>query len=179
MNTSLKPWATPLASGAFLISAVTGILIFFDIEMGAVEPVHKWLSWLLLAGVAVHIAFHWQQFTGYFSKKPALGIIGTALVVAIASLLPVFGEKEEGEGREAGKIAARVLESSSLETVALVLKTTPQVLVARLEQSGIVAVAPSSTIQEIAARNSKSGKMVLGALFVGQEKKRDGDRDDR
>jgi hypothetical protein len=178
MNASLKPWATPLATGAFLISAVTGVLIFFDIEMGAVEPVHKWLSWLLLGGVGVHIFSNWNQFSGYFSKRPALGIIGMALVVTVASLLPVFSEKEEGGGRSAG-IAAKALESSSLETVALVLKTTPQVLVSRLEKSGIVTVAPSSTIQEIAARNGKSGKMVLGALLVGPEKKSDADRDDR
>jgi hypothetical protein len=178
MNASLKPWATPVASGAFLISAVTGVLIFFDIEMGAVEPVHKWLSWLLLGGVGVHIFSNWNQFSGYFSKRPALGIIGMALVVTVASLLPVFGEKEEGGGRGAG-IASKALESSSLETVALVLKTTPQVLVSRLEKSGIVTDASHSTIKEIAARNGKSGKMVLGALFAGPEKKTDGDRDDR
>ncbi|NTW52030.1 MAG: DUF4405 domain-containing protein [Chlorobiaceae bacterium] len=178
MNTILKSFSTPLAIGAFLISAVTGILIFFDIEMGAVEPVHKWLSWLLLGGVSLHIVSNWKPFSGYFSKKPAIGIIGLACVVAIGSLLPMFSEDEEGEGRGAG-VAAKALESSSLETVALVLKTTPQALAARLDKSGIVAGSNSSTIQEIAARNGKSGKIVLAAVLGGAEKKNDGDRDGR
>jgi hypothetical protein len=176
MTTSLRIWATPLAIGAFLISAVTGILIFFDIEIGAVEPVHKWLSWLLLGGVGIHIVSNWKQFSAYFSKKPALGIIGMAVLVSIGALLPVFSKGEEGEKRGAG-IAARALESSSLETVALVMKTTPQVLAARLETNGIAPGASSSTIQEIAVRNGKSGKIVLGVVLGVSEKKGDADRD--
>jgi Domain of unknown function (DUF4405) len=105
MAQTLKSWATPLAVGAFTISAVTGLLIFFDLELGIIEPVHKWLSWLLVTGVILHLVSNWKQFTGYFSKKPALGIIGAALIVTIASLLPVFGEKEEGKERT-GKVAA-------------------------------------------------------------------------
>ncbi|HWR02208.1 MAG TPA: DUF4405 domain-containing protein [Chlorobaculum sp.] len=178
MSTSLKSFATPLAIGAFLISAITGVLIFFDIELGAIEPVHKWLSWLLLGGVGLHIYLNRKLFAGYFSKKPALGIIGIALVVAVGSMLPVFKESEEGGGRGAS-IAAKALESSSLETVALVLKTDPQVLAARLEKRGIVPGSYSSTIQEIAARNGKSSKIVLGNVLDASEKKRDGDRDDR
>ncbi len=68
----MKNWATPLAVGAFTISAVTGLLIFFDLELGIVEPVHKWLSWLLVTGVILHLISNWKQFTGYFSKKPAV-----------------------------------------------------------------------------------------------------------
>lgn len=174
----MKSFATPLAGGAFFISAVTGVLIFFDIEMGAVEPVHKWLSWLLLAGVGVHIVSNWKQFSGYLSKKPALAIIGAAFVVAVGSLLPMFSEGEEGEERGAG-VAAKALESSSLETVALVLKTTPQVLASRLEKVGIVSAEPSSTIRDIAARNGKPGEFVLGAVLGASGEKKGGDRDDR
>lgn len=182
MNTTLKSLATPLAVGAFTISAVTGLLIFFDIEIGMVEPVHKWLSWLLVTGVLLHVFSNWKQMTGYFSKKPALMIIGAALIVTVASLLPVFGEGEEEEEREKGKsagTAARLLESSSLETVALVVKTTPQQLVEQLGKNGVVVKDPSLTIQEIAKQNGKSEQAVLGSA-LGETKaagKRDGDRD--
>ena len=178
MSQTLKSWATPLAVGAFTISAVTGLLIFFDLEPGIIEPVHKWLSWLLVAGVILHLVSNWKQFTGYFSKKPALGIIGAALIVTIASLFPVFGEKEEGKERT-GKVAAQLLESSSLETVALVTKTTPKLLIEQLEKNGIMVNDPSLTIQQIASSNKKSKKALLGAILErtkGSETK-DGDND--
>lgn len=180
---TLKSWATPLAIGAFIISGVTGLLLFFDIEIGLVEPVHKWLSWLLLGGILLHTASNWKMFTGYFSKKAAIGIIGAAALVTTLSLLPMFGEGEEKHGKEsAGKAAVQALESSSLETVALVLKATPAELAARLEKEGIAAANPSMTIAEIAQKNGKEEKMVLGALFgnpkKGGEERMDGDDDD-
>jgi hypothetical protein len=182
MQQTLKFWSTPLTIGAFTISGVTGLLIFFDIELGIIEPVHKWLSWLLVGGVILHIISNWKQFTGYFSKKPALGIIGTALIVTITSLLPIFGEneaKKEAEREKPGKIAAQLLESSSLETVALVLKTTPQLLVEQLGKSGIIVKDPSLTIQQIASSQGKNEKSVLGAVLrqAKSSKSTDGDND--
>lgn len=178
MNKSLKSWATPLACGAFTISAVTGLLIFFDIEMGLVEPVHKWLSWLLVTGVALHIISNWKQFTGYFSKKIGIGIIGASIVLVIASLLPIFGEDEEGEEKgNPGKIAAQALESSSLETVALVIKTTPQLLVAELGKSGIVVKSTTLTINEIALNNGKNEKEILGTILAQGKVKAAKDKD--
>ncbi|MCX6179259.1 MAG: DUF4405 domain-containing protein [Chlorobiales bacterium] len=167
MNTvPLKSWATPLAIGAFTISAVTGLFIFFDIEIGIVEPVHKWLSWLLVCGVMLHVLSNWKPFTGYFSQKAAIAVIGAAILFTITSLLPIFGDEEKDSGKEnAGKVAVQALESSSLETIALVIKTTPQKLVEQLGKSGILVKDASLTIQEIAKNNSKEGKAVLGTLL--------------
>jgi hypothetical protein len=166
MNTTLRRLATPIAIGSFTISAITGILIFFDIEMGMIEPVHKWLSWLLLGGVALHTLSNWKPFAGYFSKKPALLIIGTAVVITVASVLPVFGEKEE-EGKRGGKAFVQALESSSLQTVALVLKSSPEELATRLGKRGITVNDTSLSITEIARLNGKEGGAVLGALLSG------------
>lgn len=180
MAQTLKSWATPLAVGAFTISAVTGLLIFFDLELGIIEPVHKWLSWLLVTGVLLHLSSNWKQFTTYFSKKPALGIIGVALVVTVASLLPIFGEDEKEGGKEnTGKIATQLLESSSLKTVALVTKTTPKLLIEQLEKNGIMVKDASLTIQEIAGNNGKSKQAVLGALLAQSKSSetKDGDND--
>ena len=177
MKPALKSWATPLSIGAFTISAVTGLLIFFHIEAGIVEPVHKWLSWLLVAGVLLHIVANWRQFSGYFSKKPALVIIGAALVVTAGSLFPVFGDesKEKGHG---GAAAAKVLQESSLETVALVLKTTPQQLDAKLQTQGIKVTNPSLTIREIAGQNAKKVNIVLDAVLAQSAGKPDRDGDE-
>ncbi len=173
MSTMIKSWATPLAVGAFTISAVTGLLIFFDLEIGLVEPVHKWLSWLLVGGVTLHVIANWKQLTGYFSKKPALIIIGAALVVTIASVMPIYGEREENPG----KIAAYALASSSLEIVAQVVKTTPAVLVEQLGKKGIVVHDPSATVEQIANSNRKNPREVLGEILSLSKGTKDGDND--
>lgn len=174
MSTSLRSWATPLAIGSFTISAITGLLIFFDVEMGMIEPVHKWLSWLLVGAVVLHTISNRKSFTGYFSRKTAQALMGAAAVVTVVSVLPFFGEREEG-GKHGGAIAAaKALESSSLETVALVTKTTPQELIARLKKIGITTGSSSMTLLEIAERNGKEGRIVLGAL-LGARGEGDGD----
>ena len=181
MTTTLRSWATPLAVAAFTISSVTGLLLFFDIEIGLVEPAHKWLSWLLLGGILIHIASNWKTFTGYFSKKAGMGIIGAGVLVAILSLLPVFGEGEEEHGKErTGKAAVQALEASSLQTVALVLNTTPEALASKLEKDGFAVASSSQTIAEIAGKNGKEEGAVLGSLLgkPGQGAKGDGDGDD-
>jgi len=162
MSTTFKSWATPLAIGTFTIAAVSGLLIFFDIEIGLIKPVHKWLSWLFISSVILHTTLHWKQFTGYFSKKSALCIIGSALIITIGSVLPIFGEHEENPG----KIAAHALASSSLETVALVIKTKPERLVEQLGKSGILVKDPSLTIQQIARSNRKSEREILGTILI-------------
>ncbi|MEI8186688.1 MAG: DUF4405 domain-containing protein [Chlorobiaceae bacterium] len=167
MNTiPLKSWTTPLAAGAFIISAVSGILIFFDIEMGIVEPVHKWLSWLLLVSVLFHLLTNWKQFTGYISQKTGGGIIGAALCLTILSILPFFNNDKKEHGKDnPGNTAAQALELSSLETIALVVRATPEQLVEQLKKKGIIVNNTSLTIREIAKINGKIDKTVLGTLL--------------
>jgi len=162
----LKSWATPFAIGAFTISAVTGLLIFFDIEIGVVEPVHRWLSWLLVASIVLHVLSNSKQFAGYFSQTAGRGIIGAAVVVTILSLLPFFGNNKKEHGHDnPGKFAVQVLELSSLETIALVLKATPKQLVEQLGKNGIIVKNTSLTIREIAKINGTIEKTVLGTLL--------------
>ncbi len=178
MNASMKTLATPLAIGSFTISAFTGLLIFFDIEMGMIEPVHKWCSWLLVGGIFLHVLSNLKPFIGYFSKRKSLFVMGSAVAISLLSLFPILGEDEEGEGR-GGVGAARALELATLDAVAPVLRTTPGELSARLEKSGLKVGATSQTIREIAARNGKEGRVVLGAVLGEQGTRPDRDKDDR
>ncbi len=180
MKAAVKTLVTPLVSGAFIISAVTGLLLFFDVEIGLVEPAHKWLSWVLLSGILLHLVLHWKQFTGYLSSKPATAVIGTGMIVAMLAVYPGFGEKENEEGKEQlGKMSAHALTSASLETLAIVTKSSPENLVDQLGKTGIIVKNPSSTIMEIAKQNGKNEKELLAALLDNADArgKGEGDRD--
>jgi hypothetical protein len=54
-----RDWATPLTVGAFMLLASTGALMFFHLDSGMNKLAHEWLSWLLLAGVALHATSNW------------------------------------------------------------------------------------------------------------------------
>jgi hypothetical protein len=164
--TSMKSWATPLATGTFIILAVTGTLMFFKVETGFIGPVHEWLSWALTAGVVLHIAANWKSFTGYFSRKPALAIIGTGILV---TLIAIFAPVEKESNPRMNIIKA--VESSRLETVAEVAGQSGETIISKLGSKGITVDKPSMTIKEIAAKNSREERDILGIIFDQPSKK--------
>ena len=67
-----RSWATPIAAGAFLLSAVTGVLIFFHVDSGLNKAAHEWLSWLLLGGVVLHVLANLGGFKRHFATRGGL-----------------------------------------------------------------------------------------------------------
>lgn len=176
---TIRNWATPLAIGAFLVSAATGVLIFFHIEIGLVEPVHKWLSWLLVGGVALHTAANWKGFQAHLSSRAGRAIMGTAALLTLFALSPFAGGKDEGPDRKAlARAAVGMLEEATLESLAPLLQAAPAQLQAELLQHGIEADEPTLTLRDIAAFNDCKESDVLGALLASrlQQEKPDDQR---
>ncbi len=161
MKISLKSWATPTIIAAFLVSAVTGILIFFHMEAGLIKPVHEWLSWALVAGGLLHTAVNWKSFKNWFSRKPAIAIISAGALIAIAAVtVPAKGGHENPFMKISGVMAA-----SSVETVAPVAHLTPDQAIDKLEKRGLRVDNPGQSLKEIATANGKKEIVVLKALF--------------
>jgi Domain of unknown function (DUF4405) len=161
MKTTLKSWATPLVISAFIISGVTGVLLFFHKESGLVKPVHEWLSWALVGGAVLHTAANWKPFRNWFTKRSALAIISVGAIVTAASVT-VPGDSRHGNPMM--KISHN-LSASSLETLAPVANLTPEEAVAKLEKGGLKISDDSNSIKQIAADNGRKDEMVLAALF--------------
>jgi|WetSurMetagenome_2_1015567.scaffolds.fasta_scaffold315095_2 hypothetical protein len=161
MKPTLKSWATPLVISAFTISAVTGVLMFFHKDEGLVKPVHEWLSWALVAGGVFHTAAHWKAFKSWFSRKSSLAIIATGAIVTITAIaVPSKG----GHGNPFMRVN-RTLSTASVETLAPVVKLTPEQAVAKLEQKGLKVDDASHSIKEIAVANGSEEQKVILALF--------------
>jgi hypothetical protein len=64
-----REWVTPIAAGAFLLSAVTGVLIFFHVDSGLNKVVHEWLGWVLLGGVALHVIANFSGFRRHLGAR--------------------------------------------------------------------------------------------------------------
>jgi hypothetical protein len=161
MSVSMKSWATPLAFGSFIILAVTGLLMFFKIEGGYIKPVHEWLSWLMVAGVALHTIANWKAFLSYFSKIPAVSIISIGVIVtALAVFMPA--SREGGNPRIK---MMKAIESARLETVAEISGKESGEIVAALKEKGIMVNDPTMTVRQIARTNNKVAMEVLGVVF--------------
>jgi hypothetical protein len=161
MKLTFNSWATPLVISAFIISGITGLMLFFHLEAGLVKPVHEWLSWAFVAGALIHTAAHWKSFKSYFSRKTALAIISAGAIIVLAAVtIPSRG----GHGNPFMKISG-TLASAPLGTVAGIVHLTPEQAVEKLGKSGLKVADSSQTVKMIAADNGKKEIVVLEALF--------------
>lgn len=103
MLTLSRQWVTPLLTGSFLLSALTGILLFFKMHLGLIKPFHEWLSWILVVAAVLHCILNYAPLCK--SLTPRLGriIVVVFVLLTLGSLLPLGGEDNgHGHGRPRG-----------------------------------------------------------------------------
>ena len=69
MRTTLLRYATPLITGLFLVSLVSGIALFFHVGSAYFHSMHEWLSMVLIAPFILHIWKNWRAFLNYFKRS--------------------------------------------------------------------------------------------------------------
>lgn len=88
-----REWATPLTMGAFLVMAVTGLLMFFHLDSGFNKPLHEWFGWAMIAAAAGHIVANWFSVKRYLTaNRNARLIIGGCAVALALSFAPRPGD---------------------------------------------------------------------------------------
>jgi hypothetical protein len=86
-----RAWITPLVIGAFLLSAVTGTLMFFHLDSGLNKAAHEWLSWAMLIGVGLHLMLNLVPFKRYFRQTTGRWIMAGFAAVLALSFIPAGG----------------------------------------------------------------------------------------
>lgn len=155
----LRAWVTPLTIGTFIVSATTGVLLFFHLNIGLTKFAHEWLGWLLLFGVGFHAFVNRKSFVQHFSKPIGVSIIVLFLVLTTLSFIPLDSQKPSFVK------ALDALIDSRLETVAEIVKQTPDELVNKLKKQGLNVINAQQTIQDIAVVNNKDEKQMFGLIF--------------
>ena len=162
MNVNRR-WVTPLAAGAFTLSAVTGVLMFFHADSGLNREAHEWLGWVLLGGVVLHVLSNFPAFKGHLWSSRGQLIMGAFVIVLLLSFIP-FGEKEGG-GKRGPAASVSALANASLTTVALVAKTTPEELRSRLEKAGLHPASNDQTISDLVGKDFGDQMHVLNSVL--------------
>lgn len=139
-----REWVTPVVVGAFLISSVTGVLMFFHLDMSLNKAAHEWLSWLLLIGVIFHLTTHFKGFKRYFNANKARLIIGFSAFLLLLSFVP-FG----GGGKPPFVQPIAVLASTPVSTLASVAQVTPEIMIERLDALGVQVESEQQSLDEL------------------------------
>lgn len=160
MKTFFQKYATPLITGLFLISLVSGVALFFHFGSQTFRGMHEWLSMVLILPFGLHIWKNWRPFVNYFRRSP----MAIALVASLAAALTFALWPSDGAGGPPQFAFAHTIAGNSLEKVAPLLGETPDSLVARLQKAGFTATTPQATLTDIATKSGRSEAELFVAI---------------
>lgn len=157
-----REWATPVAAGAFLLSAVTGVLIFFHIDSGLNKFVHEWLSWVLLGAVALHLVANFGGFKRHLVTRRGQVLMGAfALILALSFFSPA-GQKSEPPFAP----PIRALSAAPLTILAQVARLSPEQLRERLTTAGLQPTSDQQSLADLTGPDMRKQVKVMSTLFA-------------
>lgn len=159
-----RNWVTPLTAGAFLLSAVTGVLIFFHADTGANKFVHEWLGWVLLVGAALHVLANFGGLKSHLATARGKWVMGVFVLVLIASFIPLGGADEPPFVQP-----IRALSQAPLSTLAQVAQTTPENLRDRMVKQGLQPTSDQQSLSDLVGTDIKKQMHVLEKIMVAAE----------
>lgn len=165
MNAFIARYATPLTTGLFAVSAISGIALFFHVGQGTFHEMHEWLSMLLLLPFALHLWKNWRALMGYVQRRTLL----IPVLLCVAAAVPFVLEGAEG-GKGGGSPpmrAVRLLTQAPINDLAPLLHVSPEVLVDSLQKRGFEGASADQSLDSVAAAGGKSGTELLFGLLPG------------
>ncbi|WP_430462824.1 DUF4405 domain-containing protein [Thalassolituus sp. LLYu03] len=159
-----REWATPLTAGAFLLTAATGVLMFFHLDTGLNKEAHEWLSLVFLAGALMHVTVNFKAFKRYFSDNRGRGLIGLFAVLLALSFIPL---EEEG-GKPPFVLPVQKLAAAPVTTLAQVAGVPADEMMTRLQRAGITLNSADQTLQSVTGDNLKQQMTILNSVLGAQ-----------
>lgn len=155
-----RGWVTPLAAGAFILSAVTGVLIFFHVDTGLNKLAHEWLSWVLLGAIVLHLIVNQGGLKRHLKSRSGQVLLGLfALLLALSFFSP--GVKKEPPFMA----PVRALAVAPLPAVAQVAGVDTLQLKQKLVKIGVVPNSEQQSIQDLVGTDLREQMRILGLLL--------------
>lgn len=155
MPAFLARYATPLTTGLFIVSLVSGIALFFHWGGAAFHGMHEWLSMVLIAPFVLHVWKNWRPFLSYFKRLPMAIALGASLAASLAFAWPaITGSASSAGGNPQFAVINKVMASTPAK-VAPIYDQTTESLVALLKEKGFAAAEADKPLTEIAAASGK------------------------
>ncbi len=148
MRKLLFNYATPLTTGLFIISLISGVALFFHLGSQYFHGMHEWLSMVLILPFLLHIWKNWRPFLNYFRRIP----MALALTASIAAAAVFVAPSLLGTQAAGGNPAFALLDSvtqAPIQTVAPVLGHTPQSMAAALQEKGYTVASLDNSVADV------------------------------
>ncbi|MCF8480525.1 MAG: hypothetical protein K9H25_08850 [Rhodospirillum sp.] len=158
---SPRTWSTPLTIGSFILMSTTGLLMFFEWDLGLTTVVHQWFSWFFLIGAGGHIAANIRPFKTHLRSGWGKGSVVAFMLILAASSFSwgfITGPRLERPIEEA-------LVDAPLFALANTIRIDPDALLLRLKAHGINAAAQQS-IRELSAKHGAGENGLLAIVFL-------------
>ena len=148
-----RPWITPVVIGAFLLSAVTGVLMFFHLDSGLNKTAHEWLSWAMVIGVTLHVLLNMPAFQRYLNQNTGRTIMGAFAIVLALSFIPAGGSG----GSEPGFAPpVRALAKAPITVLAQVAGTSTEDMKAKLQATGLTVTSDQQSVADLVGGDLKA-----------------------
>ena len=156
---NIRRFSTPLIIGAGVISAITGLLMFFVTE----DPflfAHEIVGLGFSVAILLHICTNWRPFKKYFSQRSVI-IIALAWLIGVGLIArtAIFSQGEP----EA--LIMEKMEQTSLRRIAPIVDMEVETLVKRLGTDGFPVSDPEMSIEALAEKHGADTDAVLLSVF--------------
>ncbi|MBN9889404.1 DUF4405 domain-containing protein [Salipiger abyssi] len=163
MTAFLKRIATPLITGLFLISLLSGLALFFHWNSVWFHSMHEWLSLLLILPFVLHIWKNWRPMLGYLRRPIFAGTLAASALAAAAFVVPTLGREQSGGRPPVFAVAQKMLDGSVAE-VAAVIGETPEALSAALRSAGFAVADADQSLNELADASGRARNDLFAVL---------------
>lgn len=163
MPSFLSRYATPLTTGLFLVSLISGIGLFFHVGTAAFHGMHEWLSMVLILPFVLHVWKNWRPFLTYFSRLPMALALGLSLVAGLAFAWPSLTGNAGTGGNPAMAMVGLIVAGTPTQVAPLLGKSDTDI-VAALKEAGFTAADAAKPLSEIATASGKDQRVLMAML---------------
>lgn len=164
MPSYLARYATPLVTGLFMVSLISGVALFFHYGTAAFHGMHEWLSMVLIAPFILHVWKNWRAFLTYFKRPPMSAALGLSLVAALAFAWPALTQQAGGGGGPPQLALLQTIESATIASLAPIFGHDGEGLASALRDKGYAVASADETPASIAKASGKSSRDIFGTL---------------
>ncbi|WP_420343004.1 DUF4405 domain-containing protein [Paenirhodobacter sp.] len=164
MKAFLLRYATPLITGLFLVSLISGVALFFHIGSVAFHGMHEWLSMVLILPFGLHLWKNWRPMTAYFRRPPMAAALAVSVLAAVLFVLPTLGGSAGAGGRPPQFAVAQKLLNASVHDVAPAMGMQTDALIAQLRAAGMPVATETQTLAQVAEAAGLAPTAALTAL---------------
>lgn len=155
----LRAWATPLTVATFLTMGVTGLLLFFHLDIGLNKLLHEWVGLLMIFGVGAHLVLNWRPFSTYFKRQSAVVIMASGAAVLMLSFIPM-----QSGGNPMSSVF-QSLQAAPIEQVIALSGKGAEDGLAALQAEGVL-VEPGQSIMAATGGGRDATMQVIKVLFA-------------